>query len=258
MSESMVLERLTHLEADWADVERRSRRLRRQRPHLTKRRLVAALAVVVLALALPALALSGVLGSLFGFSDHGKPAHATAFNRHEINGRIWRTHGIHLGAANVGNPDTLRRLAFREGIGVYSARSKKGSRACYYTGRYYPKPDPHPNRLHLGGSCIPKGGFPSPAQPVLILSLGPLAGVTADGVRSIQFLALSDCHPVVTVPVIHNVYIDAHPPTVPLAFLVARNASGKIVWHTPRSYFNNQYQRVPIDRNAPRDCGLGG
>jgi hypothetical protein len=94
-----------------------------------------------------------------GFSNHGKRAHATAFNREELNGRlIFKEFGLRPGAANVADPDTLLRLAFREGIGVYAARSKKGNRRCYYTGQYYPKPDPHPNRLHLSGVCGPGAG----------------------------------------------------------------------------------------------------
>jgi hypothetical protein len=275
-------------DADWQDVLRRAgiAPASRRRPRITRRRLVAAVVIVVLALALPALALSGVLGSVFGLSNHGKRAHATAFNREELSGRLlFKEFGLRPGAANVADPDTLVRLAFRDGIGVYAARSKKGNHRCYYMGQYYPEPDPHPNRLHLSGGCGPNVGsfalperllrlvgrrariqdnlwmrthpFPSPARPILTLSASPFAGVAANGVRSVQLLALSDCHPIVTVPVIANVFINAHPAPGAVAFLVARDASGRIVWHSAKSYLTGPDQRVPTERGAPRNCGFG-
>jgi hypothetical protein len=275
---------------DWQDVVRRAGSPSSQgdwfgrRPRLTRRRVVAAVVIVVLALALPALALSGVLDPVFGISNHGKPTHATAFNRQELNDRLFKKLGLPVGPTTVADPDTLVRLASREGIGVYAARSKKGNRRCYYTGQYYPKPDPHPHRLHLGGGCGPYGfsfalperlmrvsgqkgtrqqniwlrthPFPSPARPILVLSESPFVGVAANGVRSIQLLALSDCHPLVTVPVIDNTFIDAHPPTAAAAFLVARDASGRIIWHSAKSDLTNQYQRVPTNPTMPKNCGL--
>jgi hypothetical protein len=112
--------------------------------------------------------------------------------------------------------------------------------------------------------------FPSPARPVFDMSgedflrsrpygawVSSLVGVTANGVRSIQLLALADCHPVVTVPVINNVYIDAKPPAVAEAFLVARDASGKVIWHSARSYMAvPKLPRIPLERKAPRNCGF--
>jgi hypothetical protein len=85
--------------------------------------------------------------------------------------------------------------------------------------------------------------------------VAPVVGLAADGVRSMQLLALSDCHPVVTVPVIDNVYINAHPPAVAEGWLVARNAGGKIVWHEP--LYVGDPVRLPLDRSVPRNCGLG-
>lgn len=278
---SEIVERLALIEPDWADVERRSLRLRRQRPRLTRRRLAAAaVVVVVLALVLPTLALSGVLSSVFGISNHGSPAHATPFNQGELNGSVWLKAGIHVNPANTANPDTLVQLALRDGIGVYSALSQVGNHRCYYTGQYYPKPDLHPNRLHLSGSCglyvgnyaLPERlmhvsglegkaqadawlrthPFPSPARPVLNLSESPFVGVAADSVRSVELLSQSDCRPIFTVPVIDNVYIDADPPSISWAFLVARDASGKVIWHSAPSYGS-----LPSDPNVPRDCGLG-
>jgi len=102
--------------------------------------------------------------------------------------------------------------------------------------------------------------FPSAADPVVDMSLyalapgasGPsierLAGVAADGVASIQLLALSDCRVVAATPVTGNVYVTDDLPTVPEAQIVARDASGNAVWHeavTPQS-----------DAHATT-CGLG-
>jgi hypothetical protein len=102
--------------------------------------------------------------------------------------------------------------------------------------------------------------FPSAAQPVVDMSLyalapgelGPsiqrLAGVAADGVASVQLLALSDCRVVATAPVIDNVYAEDNLPLIPEAVIVARDASGNAVWHlavTP-----------PSSPNATT-CGLG-
>jgi hypothetical protein len=70
-----------------------------------------------------------------------------------------------------------------------------------------------------------------------------------------QVLALSDCHVVATVPVINNVYIDAHVPRIADLFLVARDASGKVVWHSPPMAPDDT--RTPLERSAPRNCGLG-
>ena len=79
-------------------------------------------------------------------------------------------------------------------------------------------------------------------------------GVAANGVRSIQLLAMSDCHQVVTASVINSAYIDAHSPHVAEAFLVARDASGKVIWHS--APLNTADPRVvprvrtPLDRKV--------
>lgn len=233
--------------ADWEDVFRRAgvapprRDEETRRGRFTRRRLVAAV-VVALALAVPALAFSGVFSSLFGFSNHGTP----------VKHKSLRTlHGLHVTGAR---PDTLVQLAYREGIGVYAAVRKSGlsritpsnrrfySHLCFYYG---------PSAAESSGGCgKPRGtslsaDFPSPSDPVWDMSSGfyypieakvpaikTLVGVAADGVHSVQLLALSDCHPVVTVPVIDNVYIAAKPPVTAESYIVARDARGNVLWDT--------------------------
>lgn len=260
---TMIEERLRRFaaspdDADWQDVLRRAGpTAARHRPRLTKRRLVAAAAVAVV-LALPALALSGVLG----FSNRGTPVRVKG---------LAVLHGLKFtGAA----PGTLVRLAVRDGIGVYAARAKSdSSHLCFYWGGGNGV-SPTGRNVNLSGGCygaangmLPRrlwnAPFPSPSRPVwdmssfwpLGLRLTPphlhafaiwtLVGVAEDRVRSIQVLALSDCHPVVTVPVIDNVYVDAHMPVVPEAYVVARDAGGNAIWHS-----------LPLNRSA-RSCGLG-
>jgi hypothetical protein len=212
---------------------------------------------------------------------------------------------------NTERPDSFRRLALRQGIGIYTARTKKGNHRCYYVGQHRSIEGQPPNKLYLNGyGCDPFAGqwsmperiarlatggrkaqakgsawlrahpFPSSARPVLDMSgvgsirtrhvkgypttpllgdwpsVSSITGLAADGVHSVQVLALYDCHPVVTVPVINNVYIDAHPPAVVDAFLVARDAKGKIIWHSS-PFENPSFTRIPTERKLPRNCGLG-
>lgn len=262
------------------------------------------LAVVLLVLAIAAVAIASP--SLFGVSNHGRRAHANSSVRAYLEGQILKKFG--LPTPGAAKPSTLRRLASRQGIWIYSARKVKDNSLCFYMGVHWRnraqapnvgpqwrKPGQRPGALQLERAgcsrdaeqfALPAGSnfgygqkageraqawlrahpFPSPARPILDLSLvsgvtvhkapcsscspdvqpdfGILAGVAANGVRSVQVLSLSDCHPVVTVPVINNVYIDAQPPQVAAAFLVARDASGKIIWHS--------WQLGA----APRHCGF--
>lgn len=278
--------------------------------------------VVIVALALLALAIAAIAvaaPSLFGFSNHGTRAHADSSVRAYLEGQIFKKQGVPT--AEAAKPSTLRRLASRQGIWIYSARKVRDNSLCFYMGLHWRKaarnpsvgpqwrkPGQSPGALQLeragcsrdgGQFALPagskfgygqKGGkragawlrahpFPSPARPILDLSMvggvkthrppftccsdvpvvwygfGLLAGVAANGVRSVQVLSLADCRPVVTVPVVNNVYIDAQPPQVPAAFLVARNAGGKVVWHSWQ--LENQYTHVPLERTAaPPHCGF--
>jgi hypothetical protein len=127
----------------------------------------------------------------------------------------------------------------------------------------YPKPTPLPVAHWPKGSGR-KGPILAPGQTLKQAqdvgtsewpSMGPLVGVAANRVRYMQVLALSDCHVVATVPVIDNVYIDAHVPAIADAFLVARDARGRVVWHSPS--LAPAHTRTPLERGAPRNCGLG-
>jgi hypothetical protein len=291
-------------DSDWQDVLRRAdcsttpSATRWRRPRLTRRCLVAAV-IVAVALALPALAISGALGSLFRVSAHGTPTHAGLYTLHELHWHAeqFAQSGHPIPDTAQANPRTFVRLAFRDGIGVYGARTKRGNNRCFYYGRRKSFPGHSRSALYLEGpGCFALSGnfgepqrfanasgakntrqseawvrahpFPSPSSPVLDMSgltrlpsgqlfIESLVGLAADGVRSIQLLALSDCHPVVTVPVVADVYIDAQPPRVAETYLVARDASGRVIWRSSR-LDQNPFMRTPLDRKVPRNCGLAG
>ncbi len=236
----MIEERLRRFvvvpeDADWQDVLRRAGTVPARHAdvsHLARSSgLRLALAgVVVVALALPALAFSGVLGSLFGFSNQGAPV-----AQHDLSSLT----SLNLSDVTQGS---VVQLAGREGLGIYGARTASGN-LCYFVG----PPDRNDLKTQgLGGGCMTahaSASFPSPSDPVYDMSLfalapgaaGPsiqrLAGVAADGVSSVQLLALSDCHVVATAPVSDNTYVANNLPTTPEAVIVARDASGNVVWH---------------------------
>jgi hypothetical protein len=213
---------------------------------LPARRLVMA-TVVALALAIPAVAFSGVAGGLFGFSNHGTPVGRDALSS---------VTGLDLSRAKRGS---VVRLAARSGVGIYAAKTRAGD-LCYFVG---PKDRSKLRTEGLGGGCMNAAAsarFPSDAQPVVDLSLyalapgavGPtiqrLAGVAADGVASVQLLALADCHVVATAPVIDNVYLADDLPIVPEAQIVARGRDGDAVWHEAVT---------PASNPDATSCGLG-
>lgn len=217
---------------------------------LPRRRIVLAL-VVALALAIPALAFSGALDSLFGFSNHG-----TAVTRDDR----WIVDEVRSTTGEA--PSSVVQLASRDGWTFFAARTPND--ACYFD-----EPpagsssDGVPNLP--GGDCKNVAGdsdFPSPARPIFNMSHyeGPsqsgdmsiitLAGVAADGVASVQVLALADCHAVVTAPVIGNVYVADDLPLTPESQVVARDAHGKVVWH--------QAVGVAVEpAPSSNSCGLG-
>jgi hypothetical protein len=218
-------------------------------PHLTRlprRRLVAAV-VAAVALAVPALAFSGVLGSLFSFSNQGTPVKQ---------GNLSRVSSLDLSAATKGS---VVQLADRDGLGIYAAKTAIGN-LCYFTG---PPDQSELKTQEFGGGCMnthASSNFPSPSDPVYDISLfalapgatGPsvqrLAGVAADGVASVQLLALSDCHVVATARVTGNVYVANNLPMISEAVIVARDTSGAAVWH--------EAVTPAFNANAS-SCGLG-
>ena len=240
-------------DADWQEVLRRADLPERGEQTVSRhvrlpRRRLAAAAVVAVALAIPALAVSGVLGSLFGFSNHGTPVtgddRAVVREVRKITGET---------------PSRVLQLATRDGWTFYAAQTTND--VCYFD-----KAPPHdttaPGRGGIaGGSCKNAAGeadFPSPPRPVFNMSsyfndtyINRLAGVAADGVAFVQVLALADCHVVATAPVIDNVYLaDDLPTTTPEAQIVARDASGNVVWH--------QAVGAAIQPAPPSNsCGLG-
>jgi hypothetical protein len=215
---------------------------------IPRRRLVA-VAVVALALAIPALAFSGALDSLFGFSNHGTPVEQdTGWIVGDVRSLTGET------------PGSVVQLASRDGWKFFEARTTND--ACYFD-----EPpagsmsDGIPNLR--GGDCKNIAGdrdFPSPARPIFNMShyLGvppkmnvlTLAGLAADGVASVQVLAQGDCHVVATAPVIDNVYLAADLPLVPEAQVVARDARGNVIWHQAVGA-----AVAPAPR--PNSCGLG-
>lgn len=216
-------------EAIFARICARRATLPTQRRGLPRRSLAMA-TVAAFALVVPALALSGVLSSLFGFSNQGTPV---------PQGALSSVTGFNLSGAT---PGSLVQLAARDGVGVYGAKTPNGG-LCYFVG---PADKSNVESQGLGGGCMNaavSARFPSTEQPVVDMSLfalkpgtaGPsvqrLAGVAADGVTSVQVLALSDCHVVATAPVTDNVYVADNLPLIPEAEIVARDASGTAVWH---------------------------
>jgi hypothetical protein len=214
---------------------RRSWYLPRPRSPRSRRSIVAVL-VVVAALAVASVAIAIANGSLFGIvgiSNPGKP----------VTGGFDLVHAL---PAMGAKPGSLVELRASGGYAVYAARERKHHHVCLFFGQAASHPD-------ASGSCLGIHGlrgaaFPSRSLPVWDMSIFGLVirhgvpllratplrffvGVAADGVRSVQLLATSDCHVVDTAPVINNVYMDVHPPQVPVSYIVARNAAGKIVWH---------------------------
>ena len=255
----MIEERLRHFvsvadDADWQEVLQRAQVLPQSQDQtvsrharLPRRRLAAAV-VIAVALAIPALAFSGVLGSLFGFSNHGTPVtgddQAVVSEVRMITGET---------------PSRVVQLASRDGWTFYAAQTSND--VCYF--------DESPSNSQIvpnpvgigGGSCKNAAGeanFPSPPRPVFNMStyfnntyINRLAGVAADGVASVEVLALADCRVVVRAPVIDNVYIaDNLPTNTPEAQIVARDAKGNVVWH--------QAVGAAIQPAPPSNsCGLG-
>lgn len=214
-----------------------------------QRRRLVAVVVVAVALGVPALAFAGDVGSLFDFSNHGTPV---------TRGDLSSVTALHF---NEVDPRSLVQLRAVGSWAVYDAKTANGN-LCFYEG---PANETDPNHVGLSGGCFNSAKFPSPSEPVWDISLyesappaagatvrGPniarLAGVAADGVASIQLLALSDCHVVATAPVVDNVYLADNLPLVPEAQIVARDADGNVVWHEAVTPASSPYAN---------SCGLG-
>jgi hypothetical protein len=188
-----------------------------------------------------------VLGSLFGFSNQGTPVSPADLSR------VSAALGI-TGAT----PGSVVQLASRAGWTFYAARTASGD-VCYFDEPAGQNPESGWQAIGSGGckNAAGQADFPSPSRPVFNMSsyfnnasIERLAGVAADGVASIEVLALSDCHVVAAAPVIDNVYIaDNLPTTIPEAEIVARDANSTVLWH--------QAVGAAIEHAPPANsCGL--
>lgn len=197
---------------------------RGERARLLPRRAAVAAIVLAMALALPALAISGRLGSIFGFSNAGK--------------RVARVDLRSASALDLAGAGKVRLLATRDGIGVYTATGAGGER-CFFIG-----PPRMPDRRGLGGGCLnaqASARFPSREEPVVDLSafvyvpyskdeqVRRLAGVAADGVATVEVLG-SDCTVIARTPVQDNVYATADVPAEPAAGIRALDRNGATVY----------------------------
>jgi hypothetical protein len=196
-------------------------------PRLRSRRAAIVVTALTAALTLPALALSGELGALFGFSNQG-----TSVNEANV--------GLRAASAleTTGASGTLKQLAARGGVGIYVSRDASGD-LCYFVG----PPSGHLDR-GLSGGCLNAAAsreFPSPEQPVINMSafvyrpgtvgegISRLVGVAADGVAKIQVLGL-DCQVIAEAPVIDNVYARTGIPTTPAVAIVGLDQGGQRVY----------------------------
>jgi hypothetical protein len=176
-------------------------------PRLRRRRAVIAAIALAVVLAVPALALSGQLGSLFGFANEGKSVDTSNLD-------LQTASALDITGAR---PGTLKLLASRAGVGIYAARDKSGN-LCYFLG-----PPQRPDERGLGGGCLnaeASARFPSPEQPVIDMTafvyrpgatgerVTRLAGVAADGVARVQVLGV-ECGVIAEAQVVANVYVNA-------------------------------------------------
>ena len=132
--------------------------------------------------------------------------------------------------------DEASLLAVRAGRAYYLLQTQKGP--CGAVGR--------PDEVDtLAAAQCPQGHFPTPAHPVLDLSVYESAthevgtvslyraeGLTADGVSAVQFLR-PDGTVALTVPVSGNVYATTAVPSGPIAGVAALDQHGKRVWRSP-------------------------
>lgn len=189
------------------------------------------LALAVALIAVPALAATGQLVSLLGFSNPGTPVDTRSLSLSEIS-------ALKRVGADEGS---VKLLGERDGIAFYVARSKAGA-LCFGIGRAS-APAPGFDMLACRGAGSP--AFPSTEHPVADFSPvrgqegGPaiyiwrLVGFAADGVARVGFVDTSGR--IHSVAVIGNVYAGADLPHEPATALVALDDAGNEVWREPLS-----------------------
>lgn len=196
------------------------------RLRLRLRRSDVAIAIATAVLLAPALALSGTLGDLFGFSSSGTaPTVPIAPDSLSILSRVGST------------PDVVRLLATRDGKAFYAARSASGQ-LCVGVA------DAAVAALSFEQLQCTRGGdaFPSPTVPVLQTSpvygregsndvfVQQLAGFAADGVAKVQVTGPSGV--VASADVSDNVF--AVPvPNQPVTSIEALAQDGTKIWSGP-------------------------
>jgi len=200
-------------------------------PALRRATIVAAALIV---LAVPALAFSGQLGSLFGFSNQGTSVDQSKLDLTDV--QVLKENNVIPGAG-------IKLLATRAGVAFYASRTESGV-ICLLTGAAGERAP-----TSVGIECLNK--FPSPQQPILNHSLlmvpaqepsaNPqhlpyllyLRGLAADGVAKVEALD-SEGNVVLEAPVIDNVYattsLQPSEITSPIARIVALDANGNIVY----------------------------
>jgi hypothetical protein len=230
-----------------AAIDRRRRETRPSRSWHLPRRPAALAAVVIAVLAVPALALSGALDSLFGFSNGGTSITTSQVDLNDV--QILEQDHVDAGAG-------IKLLATRDGEAFYVSRTSDG-RTCLLNG---PAGGTAPTQILIGTPC--ERDFPSPQHPLLgqytlvrkpvtpltgaqaaggippgklgPQTVGGLQGLAADGVATVEAID-ADGHVILQASVIDNVYLarlDVRDEqiTVPAAKIVALDTNGAIVY----------------------------
>jgi len=178
----------------------------------------AALVVLLAAVAVPAVALAGRFGDLFGISNQGTAAPANSLSlRHDST--------MNEAMKGLGFPSTLRELGTVNGVTFYVSRRADGH-YCFLI----------ESDGHRGGvSCDLAGTFPSPTTPVWIFPpFGGFNGYAADGVATVK--GVDDAGGVVvSVPVRSNLFAARSSDYTGVASVEALDAQGNQVWswHVP-------------------------
>jgi hypothetical protein len=159
-------------------------------------------ATALIVLAVPALAFSGVLGSLLGLSNPGVPVSTAGVDLSDA--QILEEDHV-----DVGGGVTL--LATRGSTSFYVSRTTDG-RTCLLTGA---AGGTAPRRITINTPC--ESGFPSPSRPILgfyllarasgspVQTIAALQGLAADGVATVD--AVDGAGDVLlSAPVSDNVY----------------------------------------------------
>jgi len=230
-------ERLARIEPDWADVERRSARLR-SRSLRRKGALAATVVATVLVAGAPALGVRDWLRDLV----RGTPISTqrlTAWDVHGFAALADRTHPVPLDRLRT--PVERRRALVRSGLtGVRLIGSRagldfyvldlRGGRDCYATG------GGGRGRLFSSVTCPSGSAFPSPTLPVMDESVTSeqshvlrLAGLAATGVAAVG-VAAPDGTVRAKTRVRDNVFVNEHVPAAARGPLVAYDASGRVIW----------------------------